>query len=66
MPIEIKELHVKVTVSDNTHGAQSQTNNGSGANSSAGATPQSGGDTSAIVQECVDKVLEILKNKIDR
>ena len=66
MPIEIKELHIKVTVSDNTQGAQSQTNNGSGANSSATTTPQSGGNTSAIVQECVDKVLEILKNKTDR
>jgi Family of unknown function (DUF5908) len=63
MPLEIKELQIKVTVSNNAQPAQS------GANTSGNgsvASPQSGGNQDAIVQECVEKVLEILKDKMER
>ena len=55
MPIEIKELHIKATL-DNGDG-----NSSSGSNGDSGAAP-----TDALIQTCVDKVLEILKDKNDR
>jgi len=52
MPIEIRELHIKVTVDE------SATNN---QNTSGPVT-----DRDNIVSECVDQVLEILNNKKER
>jgi Family of unknown function (DUF5908) len=63
MPIEIKELQIKVKISDNEQGGQAS---GGTASTSNASTPQSGKDKESIVQECVDKVLEILKEKMDR
>jgi hypothetical protein len=63
MPVEIKELHIRVTV--NAGGARE----GTAANASArSATPQpaGGADKEAIVAECVEQVLEILQNKSER
>lgn len=61
MPIEIKELHIRVSV------------NTSQSPQSAGTrTPVAGGDISddhakdAIVAECVEQVLQILQNKAER
>lgn len=56
MPIEIKELHIKAVVND-----ESQQN-----------TPARGNDSSsnmrmdAIIEKCVEQVLEILKEKKER
>jgi hypothetical protein len=58
MPVEIRELTIKVNLDD--------TNN-QGGNSAAGTS--SGGDIDAqkaIVEACVEKVLEILKEKAER
>ena len=56
MPIEIRELVVKTSVSG---GGQANSESSSGAR----ASPK---DTAAIVTECVDQVLAILKDKADR
>lgn len=58
MPLEIRELIVKATVD----------NNGSSGN--AGSSGSSGGNDTAgqeqIINLCVEKVLEILKEKTER
>ena len=58
MPIEIRELHIKVTVNQPSQGQQ-QT-----------ATPSTGGkaddDKEAIISQCVDEILEIIDNKKER
>ena len=53
MPIEIKELHIKINVNDN-----SQSN----------ATPNkaSGGNTSNLISDCIEKVFEIHDRKNER
>jgi hypothetical protein len=60
MPIEIKELHIKVTV--NTPQSTNQSNGQSGAQSSA-VSPDI---KDAIVAECVEQVMQILKEKNER
>jgi hypothetical protein len=58
MPVEIRELIIKATVEQEGAGA-------TGANSAAAA----GGNqspTQALISMCVDKVLEILKEKNER
>lgn len=59
MPIEIKELHIKVTV--NAAG-------GEGQNTAAPATAPTAPapDKEALVAECVEQVLQILKAQQDR
>lgn len=59
MPIEIKELHIRVSVNvpQGEQVAASQT--------SAGGS-DSGEEKDAIVAECVEQVLEILRNKMER
>ncbi|MEM9212739.1 MAG: DUF5908 family protein [Cyanobacteria bacterium P01_F01_bin.150] len=56
MPIEIRELVIKTSVSG---GGQSS-------NVSASSDRPSAGDSAAIVAECVDQVLSILKDKVER
>jgi len=53
MPLEIKELHIRVSVND---GEQTQ--------SGGGATQAE--NKEAIIQICVDRVLDILKRKMER
>ncbi|MDO9240738.1 MAG: DUF5908 family protein [Methylicorpusculum sp.] len=62
MPIEIKELHIKVTV-----------NPPQDVKAQKGRTPVSAGqasnsaiDKEAIIAECVEQVLQILNNKRER
>lgn len=57
MPIEIRELHIKVKVGE--QGAES-----SGSGSSSGTS--SGLDKEAVISECVEKVLQILRDKLER
>ena len=61
MPIEIKELHIRIAV--NASGAATA----GGSQASGGG--HSGGDeeaTNATVAECVEQVLQILQNRADR
>lgn len=53
MPIEIRELVIKVKVGNDRQAAPAQSGAG-------------GGDNQQIVQECVDQVMEILKEKKER
>lgn len=59
MPLEIKELHIKATLSDS---GQGQTRSGEG--TSVGGNADNTKDE--IINECVEKVLQILKDKIER
>ena len=56
MPLEIKELHIKATVSDDS-GTQSR---------GEISDRDSGGANEEIVVECVEKVMEILNEKLER
>ena len=62
MPIEIKELHIRVTVNAPAAGgnssAQPAARPSGGSNGSA--------DKDALVAECVEQVLTILQNKQER
>ena len=61
MPIEIKELHIRVTV--NT----SQSRQPSGDSVTSGTAGIGGNDTKdALVAECVEQVLRILEHKMER
>lgn len=62
MPIEIKELQIKINVTESSANDASSQGGGSVSNS----TNQSIDDKEALIQECIEKVLEILKYKIER
>lgn len=62
MPIEIRELHIKVSVtSPDTSQADARN-----ASSGAGAAAFNTNYTEDIVAACVEKVMEILKTKTER
>jgi hypothetical protein len=62
MPIEIRELHIRVSVT--TPAAESSP---SGASSSGqGSNEASGNNKEEIIAACVEKVMEILQNKTER
>lgn len=64
MPIEIRELNIKVSVSNG-----GDTANGVGTTSTgpASESPQgSGSNNAALIEEAVEKVLEILKHQTER
>jgi len=56
MPLEIKELHIKASVSDET-GRSDSAGNSSTAYAEA---------NEELIQACVDKVMEILREKNER
>lgn len=59
MPVEIKELHIRVTVNAaEGKPSEKQTTGNIGKSSD--------GDRQAIIAECVEQVLEILQNKSER
>jgi Family of unknown function (DUF5908) len=61
VPIEIKELHIKVTVNDTQSGSQKPIQaNG------AGSTGTSPFDKDTIVAECVEQVFLIMDNRRER
>jgi hypothetical protein len=60
MPIEIKELHIRVTVNSEPSEPASGAAFG-GAKTEAAET-----DKAALVAECVEQVLQILQNKQER
>jgi hypothetical protein len=59
MPIEIRELNIRVSV--NQSPAEQDSNAGGGSKGGGG-----GGDKDEIIAECVEQILEILKNKNER
>lgn len=63
MPIEIKELHIRVTIdaSPGKQSAGSRTTSAGG-----GASPDTGAAKDALVAECVEQVLRILNNRMER
>jgi hypothetical protein len=66
MPIEIKELHIRITVNAPDAGGA-----GPGAAATSGAAPPASaggasGDKEALVAECVEQVLSILHEKLER
>jgi uncharacterized protein DUF5908 len=63
MPIEIKELHIRVAVNTSQNGQASEVHTAS-SDENKGDTDESDKDT--IVAECVEQVLQILQNKKER
>lgn len=61
MPIEIKELHIHVAVNASPSGQPSAGHQGE-----AGGGGDQSNDNEAIVAECVEQVLQILQNKMER
>lgn len=64
MPLEIRELHIKVTI-DSGEGGGSPKDSGKGAE---GQTASSGGgkvDQESIIMACVERVCEILDEKME-
>jgi hypothetical protein len=58
MPLEIRELHIKVTVNEPLQGQQP---------AAPAADPvKSDEEKQSIIRQCVDEVLEILNNKTER
>jgi hypothetical protein len=64
MPIEIKELHIRVLVNTAPGGQPAGQQATAGGSSSSGVS--SDGDHEAIIAECVEQVLQILQNKTER
>jgi Family of unknown function (DUF5908) len=58
MPLEIRELQIKVTVD------QPQGQNAPPQNTSPGSMDKN--DKEAIINQCIDQVMEILTNKKER
>ena len=56
MPIEIKELHIKATVNGNTQ-------NASGSSSDTDCCEEA---KQEVIATCVEKVMEIMKDKLER
>lgn len=64
MPIEIKELHIRVAVNTSQSGQPPEDRAGAAA---AGGTGIGGDDAKeAMVAECLEQVLHILENKTER
>ncbi|WP_341328756.1 DUF5908 family protein [Methylotuvimicrobium sp. KM2] len=62
MPIEIKELHIKVTVNPPEAGSLRQESGNAG----KGGSAEKPVDKDALIAECVEQVLQILQNKAER
>lgn len=62
MPIEIKELHIRVSVNVPQGGQVARSKSSATDSGRSG----SGEEKDAIVAECVEQVFEILKNKMER
>lgn len=61
MPIEIKELHIRVAVNTPKTGQQ-----GGGRITASGSNPVAADEREAIVAACVEQVLQIIQNKAER
>jgi len=63
MPIEIRELHIRVNVNSSQHEAPAQPGVSPSAIGGNGAV---GAGNEEIISACVEKVMEILQNKTER
>lgn len=63
MPIEIKELHIKVAVNAAPGGQATEAKSVAGGGNKS---ENSGSDKDEIVAECVEQVLQILQHKLER
>jgi hypothetical protein len=61
MPIEIRELNIRVSVNQSAKEESAAGGSGGGGQQGGG-----GGDKDQIIAECVEQVMEILKNKLER
>lgn len=61
MPIEIKELHIRVAVNTPKTGQPA-----GGRTAASGSNPAAAAEREAIVSECVEQVLQIIQNKAER
>jgi len=61
MPVELKELHIKINVNQTASG-----NAPAGASSPTGSGASGNGAQSAIVAQCVEQVMALLKQKKER
>jgi hypothetical protein len=64
MPIEIKELYIRISVNTTPNGHPSGVQQATVGGSGNGG--DSGSDNEAIIAECVEQVLQILQNKTER
>ncbi|NTU58409.1 MAG: hypothetical protein HGB00_05755 [Chlorobiaceae bacterium] len=65
MPVEIKELHIRVTVNAPSPSQSAGTRADAG-NGNPAAGGDSGANREAMVSECVEQVLNVLQNKLER
>ncbi len=61
MPIEIRELHIRVTVNQ-PEGAAAGGQSGTSADAGTGSS----GDKDALVRQCAEEVLRILRDERER
>jgi len=61
MPVEIRELHIRVAVNPGP-----ATQNAGPAIAAQAADSSNGSDKDAIVAECVEQVMQIIQSKKDR
>lgn len=61
MPIEIKELHIRVAVNTPKAGQPA-----GGRTADSGRSPTADDEREAIVAACVEQVLQIIQNKAER
>ena len=59
MPIEIKELNIRINVNQNQPEQD-------GGRPQAAAQDNGAGNKDEMIAECIEQVMELLKNKIDR
>lgn len=63
MPIEIKELHIRAVVNEPPEPSGGSANVNRPASGSSAPADDSSGDKDDIVAECVEKVLDILRQR---
>ena len=68
MPIRILEMHIKININaaEDTNTLNSSKGADSGAASNKGNSSSNESDKDAIVSECVEQVLYILKEKLEK
>jgi hypothetical protein len=61
MPLEIRELHIKVTVNQPQGGGGTPAADGGGGGSKEAAT-----DKEKVIKQCIEEVMDIINNKNER